>query len=142
MDKLIKVNRNSIFLVLSIILISCSASRLSKNDKELMNINFSSIYNDENLTLSINGSSYYVNQPIKTDRSLGIDMKSYLSIKDNKIYLKGVFTAKTAPDLDENYTRELKIDTILNRSNGSNILIKARKDTYTVKQQNRVFKVE
>jgi hypothetical protein len=142
MDKLIKVSRNSIILILFTILISCSANKSVKNDKGLMNVSFSSIYDDENLTLNINGSSYYVNQPIKTDRSLGIDMNNYLSINANKIHLKGVFIAKTIPDFDDNKMRELKIDTILNRSNGNNILIKARKDTYIIKQQNKLFKVE
>lgn len=142
MEQLIEVNRNSIFLILFITLNACSANKSLKNNKKIINISFSSIYNDEKLSLNINDSSYYVNQRIKTDRSLGIDMKNYLTINGERVHLKGTFVAKIIPDFDKNYIRELKIDTILNRDNGDNILIQARKKSYIIKQQSKLFKVE
>ena len=135
------MNKVIVFLFL-FFLFSCSVFDFQKDvEKKKMSISFGSVYENEKLSLSINDSIYYVDKSINTN-SLGTDPRNYIEIEADRIHLEGVFEAVVAPELDPNYIRKLKIDTVLHKRNGRLIIIGANYDKYYVNQQNKKFKVE
>ncbi|TPV31047.1 hypothetical protein FJ651_15620 [Paucihalobacter ruber] len=141
MVEVIKVSRSLSSIVVLLLLLSCSASKLNENKKRTISIIFGSVYENEKLTLSVNDSVYYSDRDIKTN-SLGTDPKNYIEIESDKVHLKGYFMAKIDPEFDKDYTRKLEIDTILYRKKGRLISIGANYHKYYINQQNKKFKVE
>lgn len=142
MDKLIKVGKSRIIfiLLLNIVFISKSCKSIMGITNEPFNIKFSSLYDDDQCTLTINGIKYYDKEPIVTDRSLGIDLSRWIAIKEDKIHMNIQFEALIEPAWD--FRRTIELDTTLYLSDGYNIIIFASSDRVLIQQESDIYILE
>lgn len=128
MDKLIKVGKTRIILlVILIVLLGCNIIKRSSKSYESV-ILLGSAFDNENCTLSINDSLIFQNRNINTERSWGIDPNISIKLhqKDFQIKIKMSCDAKFEISDGHNVSRNVKIDTLIDLRRGRNILIAIR----------------
>ncbi len=141
MDKLIKVDRNRvIILLLFILLLNKSCKPIIDTTSKTFDIKFKSLYDDDRCTLVINGREYYNMESIKTERSLGIDLSKRITIKEDVINMKIQFESLIDAELD--IQRKIELDTTLYLNDGYNIIISAGSDRVRIQQQSNIYELE
>lgn len=142
MDKLIKVSRSRIvfILLLSIVFISKSCKSIMGTTSKPFGIKFSSLYEDDRCTLTINGVKYYDREPIVTDKSLGIDLRKRIVIKEDVIHMNIQFDALIDSILD--IQRKIELDTTLYLKDGYNVIIYASSDRVLIQQESDIYILE
>lgn len=142
MDKLIKVSRSRIvfILLLSIVFISKSCKSIMGTTGKPFGIKFSSLYEDDRCTLTINGVKYYDREPIVTDKSLGIDLRKRIVIKEDVIHMNIQFDALIDSILD--IQRKIELDTTLYLKDGYNVIIYASSDRVLIQQESDIYILE
>lgn len=128
-------DKNNILLILLIsLLCSCKSLKSSSGNTVIL---FNSVYDDDLCNLKINDKVYYINEPIFTDRSLGIDVKKEILVSSDTLKLNLSFSGIVDKEL--NAKRTIKLDTVLYSINGKNILIRARGKNIVIEQQSTPF---
>lgn len=142
MDKLIKVSRSRIIfiLLLSIVFLGKSCKSIIGTTSKPFGIKFSSLYEDDRCTLTINGVKYYDKEPIVTDKSLGIDLSKRIVIKEDVIHMNIQFDALIEPAWD--IQRKIELDTTLYLKDGYNIIIFASSDRVRIQQESDIYILE
>lgn len=141
MDKLIKGDKSRrVFAFLLLLFLNGACKSIIDTTSKSFDIKFSSLYDEDKCTLTINGKKYYKDEYIITDRSLGIDLSKRISIKEDIININVFFEALIDDELD--IQRTVKLDTTLYIKDGFNIIIFADSDQIKIQQQSKVYELE
>ena len=127
--------KKTLLLISLLIFATCSVFKTKP-----FRVGFSSLYNSDMLTLTVNDSLFYKEKEIKTNRTLGIDLKNGFSKKSKEINLKIKFYAIIDEDLK--IERTVELDTLLFLKNGYNIIIFAGYDKIKIEQQKKIYILE
>ncbi len=106
-------------------------------------IRFSSVLDEERCSVNINDSTYFSDRLIVTERSLGIDLNNFITLKalHNLIKVEVSFYGNSVPDEEFGpQMRLVKIDTVIDVRKGNKVLIEARIKSINISQHRKKIK--